>query len=103
MKRNLLTASMLFVGMTATYAQLPDPSSWKVGDEITDQIGWGNLDFTSPDFTPWQLESAKGSFTKDAGLFEVYAGEDVDLYQYVQLPAGKYKMEAQAYYRFGNS
>lgn len=103
MKRNLLTASMLFVGMTATYAQLPDASSWKVGDEITDQIGWGNLDFTSPDFTPWQLESTKGSFTKNAGLFEVYDGADVDLYQYVQLPAGKYKMEAQAYYRFGNS
>ncbi len=87
--------------MTATYAQ--NSSTWKVGDEITDQIEWGNLDFTSPDFTPWQLESSKGSFTKDAGLFEVYDGADVDLYQYVKLPAGKYKMEAQAYYRFGNS
>ena len=94
---------MLFVGMTATYAQVPDASSWKVGDEITDQIGWGNLTFDQPDFTPWHLESSKGSFTKSAGLFEVYDGADVDLYQYVELPAGMYKVEAQAYYRFGNS
>lgn len=103
MKRNLLTASVLFVGMTTTYAQVPDASAWKVGDEITDQIGWGNLKFDQPDFTPWHLESSEGAFTKDAGLFEVYAGKDVDLYQYVELPAGMYKVEAQAYYRFGNS
>lgn len=104
MKRNLLVASMLFVGMTATYAQqLPDASSWKVGDEITDKISWSNLKFENDEFEPWQLESTKGSFTKTGGLFEVYDGADVDLYQYVQLPAGMYKMEAQAYYRCGNS
>lgn len=109
MKKMLLTASMLFVGVTATFAQVPDASGWKKGDDITDKVNWGNLSFSdeaseSPSgMNYWKLDASKGSFTKTGGLFEVYDGADVDLYQYVELPAGLYRMEAQAYYRFGNS
>lgn len=106
----LLTASWLFAGMTATFAQVPDASGWQKGDDITDKVNWGNLSFADEASTEspsgmnfWKLESSKGSFTKTGGLFEVYDGADVDLYQYVELPAGMYRMEAQAYYRFGNS
>ena len=106
----LLTASLLFAGMTATFAQVPDASGWQKGDDITDKVNWGNLSFADEASTEspsgmnfWKLESSKGSFTKTGGLFEVYDGADVDLYQYVELPAGMYRMEAQAYYRFGNS
>lgn len=110
MKKMLLTASWLFAGMTATFAQVPDASGWQKGDDITDKVNWGNLSFADEASTEspsgmnfWKLESSKGSFTKTGGLFEVYEGADVDLYQYVELPAGMYRMEAQAYYRFGNS
>lgn len=106
----LLTASLLFAGMTTTFAQVPDASGWQKGDDITDKVNWGNLSFADEASTEspsgmnfWKLESSKGSFTKTGGLFEVYEGADVDLYQYVELPAGMYRMEAQAYYRFGNS
>lgn len=108
MKKLLLTAACLCMSAAATFAQMPDASKWKAGDEITDQIGWGNLSFEDPEGSDgsmnyWKLESSKGSFTKSGGLFEVYDGADVNLYQYVQLPAGIYKMECQAYYRCGNS
>lgn len=77
--------------------------SWKVGDEITEEIGWGNLSFENDPMDYWKFESSKGSTTQTGGLFEVYDGADADLYQYVQLPAGMYKVECQAYYRCGNS
>jgi hypothetical protein len=38
MKKFLLTASMLVMGVVATFAQVPDASKWKVGDEITNDI-----------------------------------------------------------------
>lgn len=98
MKKTLLTAAIAFLGISASFAQ-----NWKAGDEITDQVNWGNLSFTDDSFEPWTVESSKGSFTKSGGLFEVYDGADVDLYQYVELKAGMYHLECQAYYRFGNS
>lgn len=106
MKKILLFASLLLTSMT-TFAQMPDASKWQKGDEITGQIGWGNLSFEEPasddSFDSWTLESSKGSFTKTGGLFEVYDGADVDLYQVIQLPAGMYRVECQGYYRCGNS
>lgn len=93
---------------------MPDASSWKVGDEITDKVGWGNLSFESTvdeEIVPgkeWQLDywhfvTSKGSTTRTGGLFECYDGADEDLYQYVQLPAGMYKVTCQGYYRNGTS
>lgn len=127
MRKFLLTATMFFVGMVATFAQVPDASGWKKGDEITTQIGWTNLSFESttnlttiketandaPDTgTPdvyeidgWTFEKKekKGNTTRTGGLFELYDGAEGDLYQYVLLPAGMYKVECQGYYRNGTS
>ena len=105
MKKTLLTASLLLASMTSVFAQMPDASQWKVGDEITDKVGWGNLSFENDPMDYWRLErlEEKGNLTLTGGCFEIYDGQDVDLYQYVQLPAGMYKVECQAYYRFGTS
>ena len=105
MKKTLLTASLLLASMTSVFAQMPDASQWKVGDDITDKVGWGNLSFENDPMDYWHLErfEEKGNLTLTGGAFEIYEGQDVDLYQYVQLPAGMYKVECQAYYRFGTS
>ena len=103
MKKALLLTSCLLLGMTKLSAQVPDASKWKVGDDITDQVSWGNLSFENDPMDFWKFESTKGSTTKTGGLFECYDGENADLYQYVQLPAGMYKVECQGYYRCGTS
>mgnify|MGYP002624765802 CR=1 FL=1 len=102
MKKSLLTAALLLTGMTVSLAQ-PDASNWKEGDEITGQVSWGNLSFENDPMDFWKFTSTKGSTTQTGGLFEVYDGADADLYQYVQLPAGMYRLECQAYYRCGTS
>lgn len=104
MKKFLLTASMLVMGVVATFAQVPDASKWKVGDEITNDISWGNLSFESDPMDYWTLKADNAtSPTKTGGAFEAYDNSGVDLYQYVQLPAGMYKVECQGYYRGGSS
>lgn len=104
MKKFLLTASMLVMGIVATFAQVPDASKWKVGDEITKDISWGNLSFESDPMDYWTLKADNTtSPTTKGGAFEAYDNSGVDLYQYVQLPAGMYKVECQGYYRGGSS
>ncbi|MDO5481608.1 MAG: hypothetical protein Q4F47_00970 [Bacteroidaceae bacterium] len=104
MKKTLLLASLLLASVTSAFAQVPDASSWKEGDEITDQIGWGNLNFTNNPMDYWTITETRSSgHNVTMGLAEVYDGENVDLYQYVELPAGTYKVECQGYYRFGTS
>ncbi|MBQ0022772.1 MAG: hypothetical protein KBT29_05990 [Prevotellaceae bacterium] len=98
MRKLLLTASLLIASMTASFAQ-----TWNVGQEITDQVKWGNLSFENNPMDFWKYEASKGSTTQTGGLFEVYDGADADLYQYVELPAGMYRLECQGYYRCGNS
>ena len=97
MKKFLLTASMLIMGVVATFAQ-----KWEVGQEITNEIGWGNLSFENSPMDFWKVE-ASGSPTTTGGAFEAYDNDKVDLYQYVKLPAGMYKVVCQGYYRGGNS
>ncbi len=97
MKKFLLTASMLMMGVVATFAQ-----NWEVGQEITNEIGWGNLSFENSPMDFWKVE-ASGSTTQTGGAFEAYNNDKVDLYQYVKLPAGMYKVECQGYYRGGSS
>lgn len=102
MKKLLLSAALL-CATALSYAQMPDASSWKEGDEITEQVSWGNLSFTDATLAPWKLIRNGGNTTETGGLFEVYDGREVDLYQYVELPAGMYKVECQGYYRNGTS
>ena len=65
MKKTLLTASLLLASMTSVFAQMPDASQWKVGDDITDKVGWGNLSFENDPMDYWHLErfEEKGSLT----------------------------------------
>lgn len=104
MKKILLSASLLFAGMMASYAQVPDASQWEAGQEITEAVGFGNTRFENDPFDFWHLVKSTGDVTnKGEGLFEIYNGSEVDLYQYVQLPAGMYRVECQGYYRNGES
>ena len=96
MKKFLLTASMLMMGVVATFAQ-----NWEVGQEITGKIG--NPSFTDADIAPWTFVHSGGSTTETGGLCELYSGSEADLYQYIELPAGMYKLECQGYYRIGQS
>ena len=105
MKKFLLSAAMLLLGAVATFAQeIPDASSWNVGDEITNQVGWGNLSFEDSPMDYWQFTATDmTSPTTTGGAFEAYNNSEVDLFQYVLLPAGMYRVECQGYYRCGNS
>lgn len=103
MKKLLLCATMLLASAYNAFAQ-DDASAWKPGDEITEQIEWGNLDFTSNPITYWKYSKEKGGDpTSTAGLFEMYDCSGCDVYQYVKLPAGMYRVECQGYYRCGDS
>lgn len=99
MKKLLLMAVMLLAGSSA-FAQ-----NWKVGDEITNDVPWGNLSFENDPMDYWQLkfQEGKGNSTQTGGLFEFYDGAEIDLYQYVKLPAGMYRVECQGYYRCGTA
>ena len=96
MKKFLLTASMLIMGVVATFAQ-----KWEVGQEITGKIG--NPSFTDADIAPWTFVHSGGNTTETGGLCELYSGSEADLYQYIELPAGKYTLECQGYYRIDQS
>ena len=70
MKKILLSASLLLAGMMTSYAQVPDASQWEEGQEITEQVGFGNPSFENDPFDCWTLKSSKGSVTyKGASLF----------------------------------
>lgn len=94
MKKLLLAAAMLLSGASAF--------AWNVGEDITDQVSWGNLSFQSNPMDFWTFEGT-GSTTQTGGLFESYSGSDINLYQIVELKAGMYRLECQGYYRCGNS
>ena len=95
MKKFLLAASMLLMGVVAMFAQ-----PWAVGDEITGKIG--NPSFLEADATPWHFDYQGGNPTSTGGVCELYSGANADLYQYIELPAGMYKLECQGYYRIGS-
>ena len=102
MKKFLLTASMLVMGIVATFAQdVSDASKWQVGDEVTDVIknpSW--KDATNKDWTV----NSQGGPTVTGGAFEVWRGGDnAEFYQFIQLPAGQYRLECQGYYRAGDA
>ena len=105
MKKTLLAATLLLTSSVSAFAQVPDASGWKVGDEITEQVGFGNPSFLNEPADYWTLdrEEGKGNPTITGGCAEMYDGASVDLYQYIQLPAGMYKVECQGYYRCGTS
>ena len=104
MKKSLLSVALAVVA-SAGYAQqkVADASNWKVGEDISDKIEWGNLKFENNPMDYWTLAKGAGSTTQTGGLFEVYDGSDCDLFQYVYLPKGQYRLQCQGYYRCGGS
>ncbi len=103
MKKLLLTAAFAIMSFAAFAQDAPDASTWKVGDDVSEAVNFGNLSFESDPMDYWTFKSSKGSTTTKGGLFEVYDGADCDLYQYLYLPAGMYELNCQGYYRFGTS
>ena len=102
MKKFLLTASMLLMGVVAMFAQnVPDASKWTVGQEIEGIIQ--NPSFTIPadQGIVWKYSDAS-SPNLDGGLFESWnSGSKTTVFQYVLLPKGKYRVTCQGYYRGG--
>lgn len=102
MKKFLLTASMLVMGVVATFAQnVPDASKWTVGQEVEGVIQ--NPSFTIPadQGVVWKYTDAP-SPNVDVGLFESWnSGSKTTVFQYVLLPKGKYRVTCQGYYRGG--
>lgn len=104
MKKFLLTASMLVMGVVATFAQsVPDASTWKAGDELEGIIK--NPSFTTPkaEGIVWEYTDAPDPRV-DESLFESYSsGTKTQVFQYVLLPKGKYRVTCQGYYRGGGA
>lgn len=99
MKKLLLAAVMLASGASA-FAQAPDISGLKKGDEITDKVSWQNLSFEDGG-NGWNITTTSGDGGRFGGAVEFYNGSGIDLYQIVPLKAGLYRMECQGYYRCG--
>ena len=78
-------------------------SSWKEGQEITNELSWGNLSFQADPLTDWIYVGEGGNVTLTGGLSEVYDGANCDLYQIIYMPAGMYEVTCQGYYRWGTS
>ncbi|MBO4665163.1 MAG: hypothetical protein J5663_12255 [Bacteroidaceae bacterium] len=103
MKKSLLGVAFAAFSSVTFAQQNVDASNWTKGEDISDKIGWGNLKFENNPMDYWTLTKGSGSTTETGGLFEVYDGSDCDLFQYVYLPKGQYRLQCQGYYRCGGS
>lgn len=95
MKKFLLSAAMLLLGVVATFAQ-----EWTIGQEIEGVVQ--NPSFTIPkdQDIKWQYVNTSGPTVEQ--LFESWnSGTETQVFQYVQLPKGKYRLTCQGYYRGG--
>ncbi len=97
--KKLITLICAFCLTSVAFAQ----GSWKEGQEITNELSWGNLSFTEDPYTYWVYTGEGGNVTLTGGLSEVYNGANCDLYQIIHLPAGMYEVTCQGYYRWGTS
>jgi len=102
MKKLLLFAAFALMSFAAFAQDAPDASQWKIGDDVSEAVGFGNLSFENDPMDFWQVDCTKGNPNTTGGLFEIYDGSG-DVFQYLYLPAGMYEVNCQGYYRFGNS
>lgn len=96
MIKKLLSVLFAATACMAVNAQI-DASSWKVGDNISDQLNWGDYDGTTNDGY-WKGTGASYSSNE----WENFQVSDIDRYQFVYLPAGVYTLRAQAFHRYGD-
>ena len=102
MKKLLLSAAFAFISYAAFAQEAPNTTQWKVGDDVSEAVGFGNLSFENDPMDFWQVDCTKGDPNTTGGLFELYDGSG-DVFQYLYLPAGMYELNCQGYYRFGTS
>ena len=87
----------------AAFAQeIPNATQWKIGDDISESVGFGNLSFENDPMDFWQVKSTQGNPNTTGGVFEIYDGSG-EVFQCILLPAGMYELNCQGYYRFGTS
>lgn len=101
--KKILLSVLMAICTSAMFAQAPDASGWTAGQDISDELSWGNLNLLDDPLDFWTFNYSGGETTTTGGLIELYNGSQCDLFQIVELPAGMYKFECQAYYRAGTS
>jgi hypothetical protein len=100
--RKIITLIALLMTMTSVSAQ--DPSTWKEGQEVTDELQWAEYDFsvfTQPgsEGAVWQTAGA-GITAFNFNEVEMFdKAEGSELYQIFWLPAGVYRFTWQGFYR----
>ena len=102
MKKLLLSAAFALMSFAAFAQEVPNATQWKIGDDISESVGFGNLSFENDPMDYWQVKSTQGNPNTTGGVFEIYDGSG-EVFQYILLPAGMYELNCQGYYRFGNS
>lgn len=122
--RRIFTSFMTLLAAISLQAQDIDTSGWNAGDDVTDQLNWGDYDGSfsgertsnnNGDYTPstlgdyWQgtllsewnwlddLSFGAMAFYNDGKAGDALA----DIYQVVYFPAGWYTLDVQALYREG--
>ena len=102
MKKLLLSAAFAIMSFAAFAQEIPNATQWKIGDDISEAVGFGNLSFENDPMDFWQVNCTKGDPNKTGGVFEIYDGSG-EVFQCILLPAGMYELNCQGYYRFGTS
>jgi len=100
--KKIITSLALLMAVSSVSAQ--DPSAWKEGDEVSDQLQWAEYDFsvfTQPgsEGAVWQT-AGEGITAFDFNEVEMFnKAEGSELYQVFWLPAGVYRFTWQGFYR----
>lgn len=105
--KKLFTLIMVLFAATTMNAQ--DASSWKPGQEVTEELTWTNTKFTG-DQSGWLTAGGAGVgwFYEESkcptGSIEMYNNVvGAETYQVMWLPAGYYKFTIQGFYRPGSA
>jgi hypothetical protein len=92
-----LLSLLMFTAATMTINAQIDTSGWSEGDNVSDQLDWGDYDGTTNSGDYWKGTSAAYSSNE----WENFQVDNIDRYQLVYLPAGVYTFRAQAFHRYG--
>ena len=91
--KKLFTLSLALFASVCVMAQ-----GWDVGDDISDQLEWGDYDGTTDSGAYWKGSGATWDFNE----WENFQTTDLDRYQIVYFPAGVYVFQCQGFYRDGS-
>ena len=91
MKKLLLSAAFALMSFAAFAQEVPNATQWKIGDDISESVGFGNLSFENDPMDYWQVKSTQGNPNTTGGVFEIYDGSG-EVFQYILLPAGMYEL-----------